>query len=110
MTCLNARHTLFSDFSDEEAEPWLKVLRPQPAEGWDGVTEYCGWLDVRTVYLVGEGDRVLPREVQEGMAGLTGGRVERCAAGHMVMLRDPGRCVEVIKGLVEDLEIEGKGK
>jgi len=95
---INPRTLLFNDLSDEEAETWMKELKSQPAEGWDDTITYAGWTDVPSVYLVCEGDQCIPPPMQEQLASLAGSRVERCDAGHMVMLSLPERVVEVIRG------------
>ena len=101
MVCVNPREVLFNDFSDQEAEKWMKGMKTQPAEGWAGITQYCGWKDLiasarLAIALVAA---LLDPEVQ--MAQMAGSKIERCEAGHMVMLRMPGRVVEVIRGVVE---------
>ncbi|KFZ04267.1 hypothetical protein V501_09207, partial [Pseudogymnoascus sp. VKM F-4519 (FW-2642)] len=99
MFCINPRESLFNDISDQEAEKWMKRLKTQPAEDWNGVTQYCGWEDVPSTYLVCEKDELLPAEVQVQMAQMAESNIEKCEAGHMVMLSMPKRVVEVIRGV-----------
>lgn len=75
-------------------------MQPQPAEGWHGVTSFCGWEEVPSVYLVCENDCAIPVGMQVSMARAAGSRIERCGAGHMVMLSMPERVVEVVRGFV----------
>ncbi|RAK95952.1 alpha/beta hydrolase [Aspergillus ibericus CBS 121593] len=92
----NPEVLLFDDVAEPEKAKWLAELRPQPAEGWDGVVSYAGWKEVPSVYLVCEGDRALPVPLQEQLAGLAGSRIERCSAGHMPQVSQPERVAEVI--------------
>ena len=101
MFCKDSRNLLFSDLSDTQAKEWSKVLRPQPAEGWDSTVTYCGWKDVPSVYLVCESDQVIPVGMQEQMAQLAGSEVVRCGAGHMCILSAKEEVTEVIKGVLE---------
>jgi len=101
MICVKPRELLFNDFSDAEAEKWMKEMKPQTAEGWNGTTRYCGWQDVPSTYLVCEKDQVLPIPYQLQCAEMAGSKIERCGAGHMVMLSMPEKVVDVIRGVVE---------
>lgn len=101
MCCINPRESLFNDISDQEAEKWMKRMKTQPAEGWNGITQYCGWEDVPSTYLVCEKDALLPAAVQMQIAQMAGSKIEKCEAGHMVMLSMPERVVEVIRGVAE---------
>lgn len=47
-------------------------------------------------YLLAEEDKVLPPELQAQCAALAGAVVEKVKAGHMLMLSQEGRCLEVI--------------
>lgn len=96
MYCLNARQALFSDLPDAEAESWLSKMQCQPAEGWNDVITYGGWKDVPSIFLVAEEDKVLPPELQRQFAAMARSEVESVGAGHMVMLSQPGKCLEVI--------------
>jgi Alpha/beta hydrolase family len=103
MHCVSPETTLFSDLSFSETERWMRELKCQPGEGWDQTTVYCGWRDVESVYLVCEQDKCLPKSVQEQCAKLARSQVERCQAGHMVMLSMPEKVVEVVLKAVEGL-------
>ncbi|KAA8568756.1 hypothetical protein EYC84_007750 [Monilinia fructicola] len=97
MYCATPEKLLFNDLSEKYVEKWKKVLKSQPAFGWDGTITYAGWKDVPSVYLVCENDQCIPQPLQEQLAGAAGSKVERCAGGHMVMLSMPDKVVEVIK-------------
>jgi hypothetical protein len=60
----------------------MSILQPQPASDWDRELEYCGWMDVPSIYLICEGDRLLLVELQLQLAGVAGSEVMRCGAGH----------------------------
>ncbi|KAH8695237.1 Alpha/beta hydrolase fold-1 [Talaromyces proteolyticus] len=100
--CAQPEKLLFGDLPAAEKSAWLAKLQPQPAQGWDGRVEYTGWKDVPSVYLVCEGDELLPMPLQEQLAGLAGSKVERCSAGHVPQVSQPERVVEVVKGAVEE--------
>jgi hypothetical protein len=103
MHCLSPESTLFSDLNEAETQKWMKELKCQPSEGWDGTTTYCGWRDIPSVYLICEGDKVLPEAVQVQVSEMAGCDVVRCKAGHMVMLSMPEEVVDVIKKAAEGL-------
>ena len=86
-----------------EADHWMAQLQPQPAEDWDREVTYCGWMDVPSVFLVCEADRLLPVELQMQLAGLAGSEVIRCSAGHMIQLSDPEKVVEVVREVSKGL-------
>lgn len=100
---ISPAETMFHDLEEGEKEKWMKGMKCQPSEGWDGTTTYCGWREVESVYLVCEGDRILPVKVQEMMAEMAGSRIVRCASGHMVMLAMPEKVVEVVIEAAEGL-------
>ncbi|PWY83358.1 alpha/beta-hydrolase [Aspergillus heteromorphus CBS 117.55] len=95
--CAQPEVLLLDDLAEADKGKWLAALKPQPAEGWDGKVNYTGWKDVPSVYLICEGDKLLPVPLQEQLAGLAGSEIERCSAGHMPQLSQPDRVVEVIK-------------
>ncbi|MCJ1353416.1 MAG: hypothetical protein MMC33_003402 [Icmadophila ericetorum] len=98
MHCAAPEKLLFNDLDESTAQNWIKTLKPQPAADWDDTITYCGWKDVPSVYLICEGDAVIPPPMQQQLAGLAGSKVETCASGHMPMLSMPEKVVEVIKG------------
>jgi pimeloyl-ACP methyl ester carboxylesterase len=96
MYCVNARQSLFSDMSDAEAETWLAQMQCQPAEGWNDVITYGAWKEIPSIYLIAEEDKLLPAQMQAQFAALAGSEVETVKAGHMLILSQPEKCVEVI--------------
>lgn len=88
---------LFGDLPEAEKAEWLTAIKPQPAEGWDDIVSYTGWKDVPSVYLICEGDNVLPTPLQEQLASLAGSEIERCSAGHLPMLSQPEVVVRVVQ-------------
>lgn len=97
MFCKDPRNSLFNDMSDAEAEKWAAVLECQPSSGWNDKCTYAGWKDVPSVYLVCENDAAIPLELQMQVASLAGSEVVTCSAGHMVMLSQPEKVVEVVR-------------
>lgn len=96
MYCKSPRASLFNDLPSAEADAWLSKMSFQPAEGWNDVVTYCGWKDIPSTYLVCERDAVFPPEMQRQCAKMAGSEIETCSAGHMVMLSQPERVVEVV--------------
>jgi pimeloyl-ACP methyl ester carboxylesterase len=103
MICIRPRDLLFNDLSPAETDKWMSVLQPQPLSGWGMTTEYAGWTEIPSVYLICENDQVLPASLQEQMATVMGARIERCESGHMVMLTMPEKVVGVIRSAVEEI-------
>lgn len=87
---------LFNDLDEENTKAWVEKLKSQPASDWDDTVTYCGWKDVPSVYLVCEEDKCIPAPMQLQMAESAGSKIEKCAAGHMVMLSMPEKVVEFI--------------
>ena len=95
--CAQPELLLFNDIPEEVKAKWLAELRPQPAQGWDGVVSYTGWKDVPSTYLICEGDKLLPATLQEQLAMLANSKIERCSGGHLAQLSQPQKVMEVIK-------------
>ncbi|KAF5989779.1 hypothetical protein FBULB1_624 [Fusarium bulbicola] len=95
-SCKDPRNLLYSDFSDEEANKWLPGLQHQADRGWATKLQYCGWREVPSVYIVCEGDNLLPAELQERFAGLAGSEIVRVGAGHMVQLSQTEKVADII--------------
>ncbi|PVH82890.1 alpha/beta-hydrolase [Cadophora sp. DSE1049] len=102
MHCVDPEKTLFNDMDEESTLKWMKELRCQPAKDWGLTTEYAGFKDAPSVYLICEKDQAVPLEWQTKIAELAGSRIERCAAGHMPMLSMPDKVVEVIIGAAKE--------
>ncbi|KAJ5703611.1 hypothetical protein N7493_011536 [Penicillium malachiteum] len=98
--CAQPEVLLFGDLQEDEKAQWLAALKPQPAQGWDDTVRYTGWKDVPSTYLICEGDNALPVPLQEQLASLAGSTIERCSAGHLPMLSQPGAVVDVIKSFL----------
>ncbi|KAI9645958.1 hypothetical protein NHQ30_005395 [Ciborinia camelliae] len=96
MYCAAPEKLLFNDLGEDDVEKWKKALKCQPASGWDETITYAGWKDVSSVYLVCENDQCIPPPLQEQLAETAGSKIEKCAAGHMVMLSMPDKVAEVI--------------
>lgn len=97
MWCKNVKDVLFNDLDSPTAEEWIAKLKSQPATGWDDEVTYCGWQDVPSFYLVCEGDQAIPPPLQVQLGESAGSKIERCAAGHMVMLSMPEKVLAVIE-------------
>ena len=106
MTCASPLTNLFHDLPAPEAARWAARLSFQPARGWDGVIRHTAWREIPSVYLVCEGDRVVPPALQRMFAAAAGSEVVSCGAGHMPMLSVPGTVVGCVRrgaGAVEGL-------
>lgn len=89
--------TLFHDIAPAEAETYARSLSWQPASYRESIhVTYCAWKEIPSVYLCCTEDRIMPLEFQQKMAGMAGAEVESCDAGHMVVLSQPERVVEVV--------------
>ena len=97
MFCVTPEKLLFNDLSPEEAAKWAKKLSCHPSRGWDGVVDYVGWKKVPSVYLVSEVDALLSEEMQLDFAKRAASEIERCSAGHCLMIGQPERCLEVVR-------------
>lgn len=102
MHCVTPDKVLFNDLDEEVAQTWVKKLQTQPAADWDDTVTYGGWKDVPSVYLVCEGDACIPPPMQLQLAETAGSKIEKCAAGHMVILSMPEKVVEVVKNAAAD--------
>lgn len=90
--------TLYIDISTPLATTYLSALSSPPATGWENeAVTYCRWRDIPSVYLVCEGDALLPPQIQREIAEMAGAEVERCGAGHMVFSSEGERVVEVVR-------------
>ena len=101
MHCLTPDKLLFNDLEPAVAEKWVNALQLQPAEGWNGTVTYCGWREVPSVYLVCEGDQMIPPPMQVQIGEMAGSKMEKCGAGHMPHLSMPEKVADVVKGAIE---------
>ena len=99
--CKDPETTLFKGLSESEAKEWVQRIQPQPVNDYLKTVEYTGWKDIPSTYLICEEDGVMPVPVQEHVAQLTGSKVERCNAGHMVALTHPEVVVKVVEDAVQ---------
>lgn len=81
--------------TDSDATEWMAKLQCQPAN-WDGVTTYCGWREVPSLYIILEKDNAILPGVQEQMAKLAGSRITRLDAGHMAQLTKTNDVAQII--------------
>ncbi|KAG7405898.1 hypothetical protein Forpe1208_v013827 [Fusarium oxysporum f. sp. rapae] len=95
-SCKDPRNLLYSEFSDEEANKWLPGLQHQADRGWATKLQYCGWREVPSVYIICEGDKMLPVELQEQFARLAGSEIVRVDSGHMVQLSGTKKVADII--------------
>ncbi|WJG37278.1 Alpha/beta hydrolase fold-1 [Fusarium oxysporum Fo47] len=86
----------YHESNDEEASEWLPGLQHQADRGWATKVQYCGWREVPSVYIICEGDRILPVELQESFAGLAGSEIMKVDAGHMVQLSQTEKVAGII--------------
>ena len=102
MFCINPEKLLFNDLSPNDTPVWVEKLSCQPSSGWDDVVDYIGWKKVPSVYLVAENDALLNKDLQLQMAEMAGSKVERCSAGHCVMIGQPEKCLEIVRKAAEE--------
>ncbi|KAF4458934.1 FAD binding domain-containing [Fusarium albosuccineum] len=96
-TCHDPMKLLFNDVPDEEARGWVEGLQAQPVTGWGTTLAYCGWREVPSVYIVCDGDQLLPAEFQENQAARAGSEIIRLAgAGHMAQLSQTEKVASLI--------------
>lgn len=100
MFCTTPEKSLFKNLSTEEASKLVEIFLCQPSSSWDDVVDSVGWRKVPSTYLVAENDATLDSDLQLQMAEMAGCDVERCNAGHCCMIRQPGRCTEVVRKAV----------
>ncbi|KAJ5150351.1 uncharacterized protein N7482_010809 [Penicillium canariense] len=102
-TCIDPRGILFNDMVDSEAMKWIAKLQCQPAN-WDGTTNYCGWREVPSVYIILKKDKGIPPEVQEQMAILAGSKVVHLDAGHMAQLTKMTDVAQIILSVTAEFQ------
>lgn len=88
--------------TDSEATEWITKLQHQPAR-WDGVTTYCGWRDVPSLYIILDKDKGILPEVQEQMARLAASKIVRLDAGHMAQLTKTIEVAQIIIDVTTEL-------
>ncbi|KAK2603972.1 hypothetical protein QQS21_003808 [Conoideocrella luteorostrata] len=100
-TVMDVKLNMFNDCDDAEAERWIAEMQHQPAEGWDGVVQYCGWREIPGTYLLAENDNMLPVAKQEYFSSLAGANVVRIRAGHMAQLSRTADVAKYISDVVQ---------
>ena len=75
-------------------------MKHQPSD-WEGSVTFCGWREVPSVYIVCEQDRIIPRAIQEHLAGMAGSQIVSLDAGHMAQLSKTDEVARIIKEAVE---------
>ncbi|KAF4627988.1 hypothetical protein G7Y89_g10164 [Cudoniella acicularis] len=103
--------TLYNDLEEEEAKLWEGRLVPCSWRVQETVLTGEAWRDVKSTYLVCEGDKAAPVSYQESFAALAGSKVIRCSAGHCPMLSQTQMLAESISEAameaIKDLEESG---
>ena len=89
--------TLFNDFHSHEAETYANQFSWQPAAYVGSIhISYCAWRDIPSIYLCCTQDNMIPLDFQYQIAAMAGAETESCDAGHMVLLSQPEKVVEVV--------------
>jgi pimeloyl-ACP methyl ester carboxylesterase len=95
-------HAAFHDFSPGEATLWSKRMKPHPAESWNSTTRYCGWRDIPSVYIIAEGDRLVPACVQEQFASTAGSKVIWIKeAGHFLQVSRTEEVATIVREILD---------
>ena len=98
MYCRSPLSAFFHDFPAAEAETRAQELSWQPATYIDSIhVSYCACKDIPSVYLCCTQDRIIPIEIQCQIAAMAEAETESCDAGHMVILSQPERVVELVR-------------
>ncbi|KAK4233459.1 pyrethroid hydrolase [Achaetomium macrosporum] len=105
-TIVNAEHFLFNDLDAAAAKKWAATLTASPVLTTKLTNDAYSALPC--AYLVLDGDRTLPREYQEGMAGFLASKtadfsIYHCPAGHSPHLSWTGGMVDTIWAFVEKI-------
>ncbi|KAF2233418.1 alpha/beta-hydrolase [Viridothelium virens] len=100
--CKNPKEILFSDMSLEVAARWMAGLQCQPNSIDFASAPINSDLEkLPSSYLICENDQILPEVLQRKWAQELEADIETCDAGHMVMLSQPEKVVEVIRKAVK---------
>ena len=83
--------------SAEAAELWLRRFHGQPTSNdFESPPSDAEFAQTPCNFLICENDQVLPGAQQHRWAESLGADIDTCDAGHMVMLSQPQKVVEVI--------------
>ncbi|RDW64594.1 hypothetical protein BP6252_10245 [Coleophoma cylindrospora] len=97
MFCADPMSLLMNDLPADIGKSWVEKLQRQPATGWADAIEYCGWEAVPSVYVLATKDACIPIEMQTQAAELASSKLEKVDCGHMVMLSQPNKVVEIVR-------------
>ena len=99
------KKVFYNDVPQEEADPWIALMRPQPAATFASIVDSVAWGSglVSCTYLMCENDQGVYCWLQEKM--LDGVKdqsskpwiVERCSSGHSPWLTQPDTVVQLIR-------------
>ncbi|KAL4882513.1 alpha/beta-hydrolase [Aspergillus karnatakaensis] len=99
--CKDPDGILFHDTDPVLAEKYKALLKPQPAEDWNGVCTYAGWSKVPSGYILTEHDRAMPVQIQEACAGIAESEIVRIPTGHMPMTSHPKLLAEKVLTFID---------
>ncbi|GAP88131.1 hypothetical protein SAMD00023353_1501020 [Rosellinia necatrix] len=90
--------SFYSDLPEDEAAGWRAKLQHHSQRSFEEPLGYCANdIKIPMTYLICEGDKTLPLELQESMVqGIAAMTTRRCTAGHSPFLSQPDRTTEVI--------------
>lgn len=81
---------MYNDLPADEAAYWTERVIPQSSAVMETTIERCAYTHVPSTYVICNGDRALPPQVQDMFAQLAGATVvRRVEAGHSPMLSKP---------------------
>ena len=101
MHCRDPENLLYNDLVPKDAKLWVAALKPQLGTGRDDTVTFCGWRQVRTVYVVKENNKCMPPELQIQFAETAGSKVEKSNSGQVPIVSMPARIAEIVKAAVE---------
>ncbi|KAI1145565.1 Alpha/beta hydrolase fold-1 [Nemania diffusa] len=88
----------YNDLSPDEATEWIGKLQNQSQRTFEEPVEFCANdINIPMTYLICEGDKAIPLQLQELMtSAIPRMKTRRCQAGHSPFLSQPGLTAEVI--------------
>ncbi|KAL9083365.1 MAG: hypothetical protein Q9159_005815 [Coniocarpon cinnabarinum] len=88
--------------SDAEVKRLNDMMQPECWNDWDGTTNYCGWREVSSSYLICENDKLISVDWQQQMAQLAESKMTgRCDGGHMSPMTQPQAVADFIQKAIE---------
>jgi len=97
MFCVDPMKFLMNDLPAEVGKLWVEKMQCQPATEWADVIQYCSWTVVPSVFLITMKDMCIPVEMQLQGAKMAGSEIVKCDAGHMIMLSQPEKVIEIVR-------------